>query len=134
MKFELDEHFTAASGRACKNSQVYTRTNRHTGRVVSVKLCNPYKGEASSDQQKVRTDFAKRQEAARNWRALNAPTKQNPQGTAEYQALYKAWKADHRYPSWYAKLLASIVDGKVPSFVAGTAPTPPQQNDDDRMD
>lgn len=41
MKLTLEEHFTSASGRACRNNEVY---NRHTGQVVAVKLCNPYQG------------------------------------------------------------------------------------------
>lgn len=44
MKLTLEEHFASASGRIRRNNETYNRTNRHTGQVVAVKLCNPYSG------------------------------------------------------------------------------------------
>ena len=126
MKLTLEEHFTSASGRACRNNEVYNRTNRHTGQVVAVKLCNPYKGSPSEAQLAVQNTMKLRMDTARAWRKSNAPSKQNPNGTAEYQALYRMWKSDHRFANWYSMLLSKIKDGKVPSFVDGETNTQTQ--------
>lgn len=130
MKLTLEEHFTSASGRACRNNEVYNRTNRHTGQVVAVKLCNPCKGEPTEAQQSIRDAMKIRVTAARAWRKANAPSAQHPQGTAEYQALYRMWKSDHRFANWYSLLLSKIKDGNVPSFTDGdnetTTGTPTQ--------
>lgn len=126
MKLELEEHFVAASGRACQSNGIYNRTNRHTGQVVAVKLCNPYRGPGTEAQIAARNAMAQRMRIAKAWRAANAPTKQNPKGTDEYQALYSMWKSDRRYPSWYSLLLTKIKDGAVPSFIEEVAViTPP---------
>ena len=48
---------TNMNGKACNHDNVYTKTNKRTGKVYAVKLCNPYEGESSVAQTAQRTKF-----------------------------------------------------------------------------
>lgn len=45
------------SGRASKQSGVYTRVNKQTGKMTTAQLLHPYKGEASVAQKRHRLEF-----------------------------------------------------------------------------
>ena len=47
------------SGKVCKHSDVYFRTNKVTGAVYTGKLCNPYTGEPNATAVALRARFKK---------------------------------------------------------------------------
>lgn len=130
----------AISGRTCQNDSTHFATNKVTGKVYAVKVCNPADCSNPTDkQQEVRTAFATASAIVKAWRAANAPTAQSPLGSAEFQAMMKQYKAQHKVGNWMAFVRTKIKDGAVPSFVvAGSegstqqpTPTPPAGGGDD---
>ncbi len=47
------------SGKVCTHSKMYFRTNSFNGNVSTGKICFPFKGEASEDQQAAKARFKK---------------------------------------------------------------------------
>ena len=80
------------SKKVCMHSDVYFRTNKVTGVVYTGKLCNPFEGEPSADQTRVRSRFAKVSAA------ISARLKAM-EGTDEYKALVKAYKSQTKIGS-----------------------------------
>lgn len=74
------------SGKVCMHSDVYFRTNKRNGNVTSGKLCNPFQGEPSADQQATRTNFAS---AVTTAKAIYHATETDTQNFAKLQD-YKA--------------------------------------------
>lgn len=125
----------AISGRTCQNDSTHFQTNRQTGRVFAVKVCNPCDGsDPTAAQQQVRTAFTQMQAIAKAWRVANAPSDTQPKGSAEFQAMMRQYKAQHKIGNWLAFVRTKIQDGAVPSFLAtdgtssGSTPTTPSGN------
>ena len=53
------EVISSMSGKVCTHSKMYFRTNSFNGNVSTGKMCFPFKGGASEDQQAVRARFKK---------------------------------------------------------------------------
>jgi len=73
------------SGRPCRHEDIYTKMNRKTGQVYSVKLCNPCTT-SSVNQTTHRTEFGKIAQALSVW--INA----NKVSTATDHAIYQSVK------------------------------------------
>lgn len=114
------------SGRICRQDDTHFLTNKQTGDVYAAKLCHPAdQSNPSAEQQVVRNNFAKASAIAKAWRLANAPTDAQPNGTEEFQAMLRQYKAQHKIGNWFAFLRTKIKDGVVPSFVAAESATPP---------
>lgn len=114
------------SGRTCHNDNTHFLTNRQTGRIYAAKLCNPCDGSNPTEkQQQVRSAFSQMQSVANAWRVANAPSDTQPKGSAEFQAMMRQYKAQHKYGNWYAYVRTKIKDGVIPSFIDGAAATTP---------
>lgn len=113
---------TAISGRTCLGDETHFMTNKRTGKVYAAKLCNPYDGSNPTEkQQQVRSAFTTLQQIVKVWRAENAPSEAQPQGSAEFQAMMKLYKSQRKCGNWFAFLRTKVVDGAVPSFLTGTS-------------
>lgn len=116
------------SGRTCQLDNTHFKTNAITGKIYAVKLCNPADQSNPTERQKaVRNAFASAAAIAKAWRLANAPTESNPKGTAEFQAMYRQYKAQHKVGNWLSFVRTKIKDGKVPSFIEAETETTPQQ-------
>jgi len=76
------------SGSPCRHDAIYTKTNKKTGAVYTVKLCNPNKT-VSTDQATQRSEFGKISNALSVW--INA----NKLSTASDHAIYQGVKAQY---------------------------------------
>jgi len=70
------------SGTPCRHEDIYTKMNKKTGQVYSVKLCNPSTA-VSANQTTQRTEFGKISQALSVW--INA----NKVSTATDHAIYQ---------------------------------------------
>ena len=80
-KIKPIETVKSMSGKVCKHSEIYFRTNKQTGKTVTGKLCNPSDAEPTEAQLKVKTRFTKLTEAARVIMA-------DPEQRAKYEKAY----------------------------------------------
>ena len=87
------ETIKSMSNKVCQHSDVYFRTNKRTGKTYTGKLCNPFEGEATTNQVAVRSRFAKVSAAIR---ARLASTT-NP----EVATLKKAYEAQYKIGSLF---------------------------------
>lgn len=81
------------SGKVCRHTNIYFRTNKITGRVYSGKLCNPYRGPYSANQTNMRSKFVNVSADVRSRIAALTPI--------ERAALEKAFKAQTLIGSFY---------------------------------
>ncbi len=88
------------SGRACRHEDIYTKQDKKTGKVYSVKLCNPNE-EWSSDQESHRATFGKVSAAISAWIKEN-----RAQGTADYQKVFNAFERQTRYSTLRGMMMA----------------------------
>ena len=85
------------SGKVCTHSDVYFRTNRRTGSVSSGKLCNPYTGEPTENQNAVRTKFANAIASAKA--ILHATSSDTDSGNYTKLQQYKSqYEANRAFP------------------------------------
>ena len=85
------------SNKVCQHSDVYFRTNKRTGKTYTGKLCNPFEGEATTNQVAVRSRFAKVSAAIRA--RLAVPASGTP--TEEQVAIRKAYEAQFKVGSLF---------------------------------
>ena len=95
------------SGKVCEHSDVYFRTNKVTGIVHSGKLCNPYDGGNSTQQQAARTRFATVGAAIRA-RISALPATDKATLEAEFKAQHKIGTLfGYCYKKWNSEYDAS---------------------------
>ena len=95
------------SGKVCEHSNIYFRTNKVTGQVNSAKLCNPYDGGNSAQQQAARTRFATVSAAIRA-RIAALPAADKATLVAEYKSQNKIGSLfGYCYHKWNSEYNAS---------------------------
>ncbi len=83
------------SGKLCKKEGVVYSVNKQTGRTTRSDR-HEFHDANTEAQQVVRKAFASRTKFGTKWWAENKPSEQNPQGTASYQLVMKAYKSQHK--------------------------------------
>lgn len=83
------------SGKLCKKEGVVYSVNKQTGRTTRSDR-HEFHDANTEAQQVVRKAFASRAKFGTRWWAENKPSEQNPQGTASYQLVMKAYKSQHK--------------------------------------
>ena len=100
---------TNMNGKACNHDNVYTKTNKRTGKVYAVKLCNPYEGESSVAQTAQRTKFGVMNAAvsafiAAGKAAVKAGTDSDAQ--VAYLKALAAFNNQHKYATLRGMLMS----------------------------
>ena len=93
------------SGKVCEHSDMSFVCSKKTGKVHTMKMCNPYEGPASSAQTEVRTKF---QQAAATAKQILAATAED-----QDQTLYQK-KTDYK-----AQFDAQVKNPSIFSFIVG---------------
>ena len=83
------------SGKLCKKEGVVYSVNKQTGRTIRSDR-HEFHDANTEAQQAVRKAFTSRAKFGTKWWAENKPSEQNPQGTASYQLVMKAYKSQHK--------------------------------------
>jgi len=85
------------SGKVCKHSDVYFRTNKRNGNVSTGKLCNPSTAAPTTNQTSARTKFASA--IAKAKAILAATSTDTDQSNYTKKTNYTAaYKADSKFP------------------------------------
>lgn len=105
----------AMSGKACRHDDVYTKTNKQTGRSYAVKLCNPADpANATAAQKAQRSKFAVLSSAVSQWLTTEKASNSG-NGSAAYNKALAAYKSQHKYGS-----LRGFVLSKYATFDSST--------------
>ena len=106
---------TTMRGKACAHDEVYTKTNKQTGKSYAVKLCNPVDGSKASAAQKThRTKFAALCSAAAAWIEAEK-VKEGGDGSVAYNKALAAFRSQHKYGS-----LRGFIISKYATYDAAT--------------
>lgn len=108
------------SGKTCQHDNTYFATNSQTGATYAVKRCNPYEGEATELQIQQHEAFKSKSVLASQWWKENKPAKEGDKGTAAYEALRKAYKAQHKCGNIYA-YMRSLMNAEGTVTIGSTA-------------
>lgn len=102
------------SGKICQHDETYFATNKQTGKVYAVKVCNPSTAEPSEKQIAHRKEFGEKTKTAAAWLKANKPTDTNAKGSEAYQAMLLGFKSQHKVGNVMAYIRQHIgEDGKV---------------------
>ena len=102
------------SGKICQHDDIYFATNKQTGKVFAVKICNPSITEPTEKQTAHRKDFGEKTKIAAAWLKANRPTVSTPQGSETYQLMIRGYKAQRKFGSIMSYIRVHIdKDGKV---------------------
>ena len=86
-------------GKACRHDEVYTKTNKQTGKSYAVKLCNPADPTlATAAQKKQRSKFGVISSAVSAW-IVSEKAANSGQGSIAYLKALAAFKSQHKYGS-----------------------------------
>ena len=91
---------TSMKGKACGHDEVYTKTNKQTGKSYAVKLCNPIDGEnATAAQMKQRNKFGALCKAVSEWMTKEKAA-EGGDGSLAYNKALAAYKGQHKIGSF----------------------------------
>lgn len=108
---------SSISGAVCKHDGVYFATNKQTGKVYAVQVCNPSEQEPTAKQLAARESFKNRMKAASAW------LKANPKGSDAYKEVEAAYKAQHKIGNITAYIAKYVVNASS-TPEGGTTPDP----------
>ena len=87
------------SGKICRHDDTYFATNKQTGNVYAVKVCNPSTAEPTEKQIAHRKEFGDKTKVAAAWLNANHPTESSPKGSDAYQSMLLGFKSQHKVGS-----------------------------------
>jgi len=90
------------SGRACRHENIYTKVNKKTGVIYSVKLCNP-NTKSNSNQKLVQSGFTLVQSAISSW--IDTEKKASSL-SADFKKVKKAFDAQSKYATLRGYMIA----------------------------
>ena len=93
------------SGKANRQSNIYYRTDKQTGRVYTGTLLNPSRPSDSVASVNARTKFGQRVGNASAWLAANKPGGAQPNGSELYQKVYKSYKSQTKMSGLFAYIV-----------------------------
>ena len=93
------------SGKANRQSNIYYRTDKQTGKVYTGTLLNPNNHADSEAVNNARIKFGQRVSNASAWLAANKPSGAQPKGSELYQKVYKAYKAQTKMSGLFAYIV-----------------------------
>ena len=102
------------SGKICHHDDTYFATNKQTGSVYAIKICNPSVAEPTAKQIAQRKAFGEKTKIAAAWLKANRPTEGKPKGSEAYQNMLASYKMQHKIGNIGAYVRAHIdASGKV---------------------
>ena len=93
------------SGKANRQSNIYYRTDKQTGKVYTGTLLNPNNHADSEAVNNARIKFGQRVGNASAWLAANKPGGAQPNGSELYQKVYKSYKAQTKMSGLFAYIV-----------------------------
>ncbi len=93
------------SGKANRQSNIYYRTDKQTGKVYTGTLLNPNNHADSEAVNNARIKFGQRASNASAWLAANKPSGAQPKGSELYQKVYKAYKSQTKMSGLFAYIV-----------------------------
>jgi len=93
------------SGKANRQSNIYYRTDKQTGKVYTGTLLNPNNHADSEAVNNARIKFGQRVGNASAWLAANKPSGAQPKGSELYQKVYKAYKSQTKMSGLFAYIV-----------------------------
>jgi len=105
-KINFNWLLTNMNGKACGHDEVYTKTNKQTGKSYAVKLCNPVDGSNATEAQvRQRTKFGALCKAVCEWMATEK-AKESGSGSVAYNKALAAFKGQHTIGSFRGFIMA----------------------------
>lgn len=101
-RIETNSLVQGISGKVCAHDDVYFRTNKRTGKVVAVRLCNPSTKESTAKQKAQQEKFRQQSQTTSQWFSQNLP------GSQAYEDAYQDFLAQKRYATFMTYMRARL--------------------------
>ena len=96
-------------GKACRHDEVYTKTNKQTGKSYAVKLCNPADPtKATAAQKTQRSKFGVISRAVSAWLETEK-AKEGGDGSVAYNKALAAYRSQHKIGSFRGFVMSKYV-------------------------